>query len=435
MKRNRTSPRGEPPRKQVFREMRDAKKTTKNDKKSARTAKQTSSRTVRPRAPISTPRRSDAMANHHRTMSASREATASPLQSAKKERHARKTMQRRANHYRWLFIIALVVVATTVIVFEAIQYREARVWGTELFLLEEIQVSGNTRLPTDEIVETMDLAVGKTTMQDVEARSLETALFSAFADLQSVKVVRDVPAGKVSVTLIERQPVARVQVRGTTVVVDAEGFPLDRPFVLPPPTSDESTHEQMATPTIDEMLNALPLVLADASESEEPQTPVTGEAFARGLRVVNLHEAMIGQRQAESGEKPRLDSVDANDPNKVVLQFDSSEGRLVTAWLSENSLEEGLVNLLHVRDYHSNAHPIQAGASSTGESSRVLSESPSNISTSVGLPTSANGAPPRVQLPESAPNQALPSSLIEERYDARYDSTIYVTSLRGGHNG
>jgi len=100
-------------------------------------------------------------------------------------------VQRRATRLRWYFIILLALVVAGVAGVEVYQTRSSRMWGSELFLLEEIVVEGNDRFSSEEIAQALGLKLYTTTMQEVVPRELASRVQSAFGDLKEVVVVRE----------------------------------------------------------------------------------------------------------------------------------------------------------------------------------------------------------------------------------------------------
>lgn len=371
----------------------------------------------------------------HRHPSALREKTPSVSEPApKKVRWSRKTVQRRATRLRKYFVVLMVLIIGGVAGVEIYQYRTARMWGSELFLLEEIVVAGNKRISTDEVLRALPLTLYTTTMQEVVPRRLEALLRDQFVDFKEVEVVREMP-GRVWVRVVERQPLARVRVDGKVVVIDEEGVVLERPF-------KEKQNERIAT---------LPVVTTNIVEGETRGVPLQGNGLREALRLLALNrEHSLAKskpvslahpvREVPSNETPSskvplrvlrpdelkdqpldIESVDARDPRRIVVRFRPTYHREVTAWFSEDYLAEGLNNFYRAYTYRLLTVPMAYDVSVV----------PSAFAASSGIQESS---PVFSAGTVAAAAAGIPSFFLQERYDARFESTLYITST-GGHHG
>lgn len=343
-------------------------------------------------------------------------------------------MQRRAIRLRRYFVALLVLVVGGVAGVEIYQYRTARMWGSELFLLEEMVVAGNERIPTDEILQALHLTLYTTTMQEVVPRKLESLLRERFVDFKEVEVVREMP-GRVQVRVVERQPLAQVRVGGKTVVVDEEGVVLKRPF-------KEKQDERRA---------ALPVITADIFQGETPNVLLQGKGLRAALRLLalNREHSLAKSRPASRADLVRsaapketapstiplrvlrpdeledrpleIESVDARDPRRIVVRFRPTHRRGVTAWFSEDYVAEGLNNFYRAYTYRlltvPMAYDVPVVPSAFAASSKTQESSP--VFSAGTVATAAAG---------------VSSFFLQERYDARFESTLYITSA-GGHHG
>lgn len=450
------------------------------------------------------------------------------------KRFNRKTVQRRASRYRWYFVTMLTLVVVSVVVFEAYQFRESRVWGSELFLLEEIAVEGNERITTPEILNSLGLTVGQSTMQEVVPKTLSERLQTTYRDLYQAEIVREMP-GKVRVTVTERHPIARVETGGKTLIVDAEGVVLERPFgfavVGEPPavgsgraaddsaamgiaaqsaesetdeadtgtqdaadseesavteseTDSESDEEPTMTPVDPKValkrqeaeerrerfareMEALPLIVSEATPNANGSLIEHGEIVA-ALKVVVLNRTMglarmqpnrvppplpskveIGpdglpkpirksskevtvpplHPQELAGTPLRIGRVDASDPKKIVVEFESFKQRGATAWFSEDYLAGGLSNFYRTYVYRSLTEPVVVEA--TKRPPDMLANRPLERH----MESSQFGVASQESSSANLSDRTLPVlGIVKDRYDARYEGTIYVTTS-GGQNG
>jgi cell division protein FtsQ len=414
----------------------------------------------------------------------------SPL--AEKVRHHRKTVQRRTTRYRWYVVGILTAVVCSVTVVETQQYRTSKVWGSELFRLEEVRIEGNERITTDEVVEALGIEVGRTTMHDVVPDTLGARLRATFADVQEVVVRREMP-GTVRVRVVERRPMARIRNGGAMLVVDRDGVVLARPFVTPRGQQAAVGNAGVAPDrAIAEQIRALPLIVGVPAPSSKPGTQLEAEAVRLALDVIHANSAMAlsavagdehamlgapgssdaghatrtasGSPSTSAAPPPRLaakplaiERVDARSPHRIVVRFRPYAHRGAIAWFSEENLEQGLKNFYRVFVSRLFTHPAvprlsspTAGAASGpphasptgGETSPEPSPSVGNAESSQtplssALPHAQESSPLQ---PESSPTlSSSPNRPLvvpeEERYDARSNSTLYVTSVSGGHNG
>lgn len=277
------------------------------------------------------------------------------------------------------------------------QYRQARVWGAELFLLEEIRVSGAERFSAEEILAVLDLSRGETDMTDVVPGDIHDVIATEFPDLLDVAVTRDVPAGALSIAVIERQPIARVISAGPAgsvdgvEVIDGDGVVLLRPFATPTEGGD-------------------PGVTADDLPSIAVDGPATvagmfdGPEVFRALRLIQAYEdATAGRQPADVGV--RLGSVDARNPSRIEVGLLDATGGRRTAILAEQTMAAGLRNVMLVtRQRAAVASRGLTVVSSDGEAEDT---------------ESAEGV----------------KSGRTELIDARFESTVYVKSIPGGQDG
>jgi cell division protein FtsQ len=380
---------------------------------------------------------------------------------------------------------------------EIYQYRAARMWGSELFLLEEIVVEGNDRIPSDEIAQVLGLTINATTMQQVVPRNLESRVRAAFVDFKDVEVVREMP-GRVRVRVVERQPLARVRVDGETLVIDEEGVALERPFKLavPPATKNEpksggtalSATTEAQKQDIARRVAALPLIDAQVSRGDLANAVVAGDglvsalkllAFNREQSIARARPASLANlvrptpptdpttppapkpktprrvlRVAELEDRPlEVESIDAKDPRKIIVRFRPHHRRGVTAWFSEGYLADGLSNFYRAYTYRLLTVPMEYDAPLVASASAATALSRANaLSLTPSSPMIENressrehtqpGIRPGVASQESSSQTSavvssttgISSLFTQERYDARFESTLYITST-GGQNG
>ncbi len=289
--------------------------------------------------------------------------------------------------------MALNLAVAAVTISEAMQYRQARVWATELFLLEEIRVTGAERFSADEILSVVDLTRGETDMADVNADQVRADVSVAFPDFGTVDVVRDVPAGALVISVVEREPVARVVVDGSVHVVDEDGRTLRRPFAL--------TDDADAAPPAD----SLPAI-AVATPASEPGM-FDGPEMFRALRLMAAYEDVAARRQAGALDV-RIAGIDAHDPDRIAVDLVDGAGARRSAILAERTMKAGLRNVLLVADSRQEREPSDFD---------VVSSSGEQDSTA----------------PQASPGVEgdSPTELI----DARFESTVYVNTIPGGQDG
>ncbi|MBM3213944.1 FtsQ-type POTRA domain-containing protein [Candidatus Poribacteria bacterium] len=477
------------------------------------------------RAPVPRPKRRrgalpppQAVVAGDRTERASRRATRPDAQPAlpRRSRLSRRTVQRRAKRYRWYFVILLAMAAVGVAGFEAYQYRSSKTWGSELFLLEQVAVEGAQRISESELIDSAGLVINTTTMQEVVPKRIEETLSTAYPDLKSVEVAREMP-GRAVIRVVERVPVARVRIGSETHIVDEEGVVLVRPFVIrseshlraEPQTHTPAHRNPMAPAPMDAVLLAresgrLPWVEGPLAIVGEPVAHVEGTSLASALDLVAMNarmslsdfvpnplppvRAVVADeggsgtvrverdpaervlRRDEIERRPlSIERVRALGNGQLVVTFRQHARRGVTAWFSEGYLSSGLSNLyrvyvhrlLTVPTRYSGLEDADGVASSVADSSSSLPPSSPHVDVSrESSPSPASGAGSRVEEPVASAgadqeqeshvrraNVAADSQSadarkqrpwIEERYDARYESTLYISSIAqmsGGQNG
>jgi hypothetical protein len=256
-----------------------------------------------------------------------------------------------------------------------------------------------------------------------------------------------------------------------------------------PPIAEKTT---VSKETVASQMAALPLIRGTVTPPEKPEMPVEGEGLDLALRLIRMNETMSlakarpatmqgivrptvlttpAEAFTSSGmdkKRPmrvwdvselqdtplRIQSVQVSNPDKIIVRFQPHAQRGVTAWFSENCLEQGLSNLYRVYVYRLLTVPMVVTAPSESSVSaqpsppRGASQESSNLSPETSqtaavkpLPDASQEDGTRESSPMETSNSSPPRSvlqrpLLEERYDARYTSTLYITSaMSGGPNG
>jgi len=289
--------------------------------------------------------------------------------------------------------VALNLAVAAVTISEAMQYRQARVWATELFLLEEIRVTGAARFSTDEILSVVDLTQGETDMADVDAAQVRADIAVAFPDFRAVSVTRDVPAGVLDIAVIERIPMARVKTDEAVHVVDGYGKILVRP--------SPKTEEVAPVSPID----VLPAIATSAPASDAGV--YDGAEVFRALRVMGAYGDVAARRQGTIADA-RIDAIDAIDADRIVVDFVDASGARRAAILAERTMAAGLRNVLLVADQRQ-----------------------------LGIPTSTDAVSSSGEQDDTAPqaSSGVEGDEATELIDARFESTVYVKTLPGGQDG
>ncbi len=300
----------------------------------------------------------------------------------------------RRSRCRWAFILTLTLAVGGLTISEAVQYRRARAWGAELFLLETIRVAGAKRFSAEEILAVVDLSRGETDMADVVVADIHDAITAAFVDLLDVAVTRDVPAGALSIIVTERRPVARVVSSDSGDagrVIDNQGVILQRPFALP-------THDGEPNETVEELTTVTTDVPATAAGMFD-----SPEVF-RAVRLMEAYGHITAGRQP-SDVAVRLRAIDARDPSRIQVQLGDATSSQRTAVLAERTMAAGLRNVLLVtQERQTQGHPA--------------------------LPTVTSLAGEQDTLTKSAD-----STDATEIIDARFERTVYVKSIPRGQDG
>ena len=343
---------------------------------------------------------------------------------------------------------------------EAHRYVESRVWGSELFPLREIRVVNNERVPTQQILDALPLAIGQT-MGAVNRDDVEAQLRNAIGDVDTVSITTDLPSGTVVLDVVERQPFARVTDGERTFVVGESGHVLHAATA-----SDEHSATEPGGDRPTAKPESLPTVVSSVTDPGAPNTPASGEGLELALRIISLYETLSLARQGSDAaltapERLRLESVDAREPDKIAVRFSARGGRKLSAWLSKKRLERGLENLYTVYASRMRAgsmalpEPADLGRDPRGSAGRAKHEAireSLRVSTlalpsygSQGIPSSeqASSAAPATGSNRNAPYRGAASATpppptggaVEELYDARFQSTIYVSSVSGGPRG
>jgi hypothetical protein len=276
-----------------------------------------------------------------------------------------------------------------------------------------------------------------------------------------------------------------VYVDGKTLVIDEEGVALERPFKLSVPSANTSETQRAEFAA---RAAALPLVVAKVSR-EENSGAVSGEGLSTALRLLalNREQSVAKSRPASLANgvhptppqptdapapKPKtpqrvlrvheledrpleVESIDARNPRKIVVQFKHHHRRGVTAWFSESYLAEGLSNFYRAYAYRLLTVPIEeeprlvsSASTATPPAGReqTLSSTPSSLMRGnqessrerVSTGVRSGVVPQESSFPSSAVASSTngdSSPILYERYDARFESTLYITTSPGGQNG
>lgn len=341
--------------------------------------------------PVATPRRPRLKG----VAPATRAARGSARHGAARPTVGRPQAQRlrgRRSRRRWAFIVVLVIAVAGITISEAVQYRQARVWAAELFLLEEIRVTGAERFSTEEILGVLGLARGETDMADVVPMRIHDAISAGFPDLRDVIVTRDVPAGTLTIDVTERQPVARVLNTEGVHVIDRDGVILARPFAAQAEQAEEADQPAPG--------DHLPAIATDTPATAAGM--LDGPEVFRALRLMRAYEHVTAGRQ--SADRPfRLGAIDARDASHIEVGLVDAVGTSRAAVLAEPTIVAGLYNVLLVAE-------------------RRRGDGPQGI---------------RVVSPDGDEDDTTPSSGGDhtEFIDARFESTVYVKSIPGGQDG
>lgn len=266
-------------------------------------------------------------------------------------------VERKRKVSRFYFIAALSVVLAGAFYVEWNQRQNKAVWGTELYLLKAVEVSGAERFSTDEIIDIAGLEIGETTMDDVDKNALTAALTNAYSDIEPAFIRVDVPDGLVSISLDERKPTAWFQTGGTVYCVDDDEVVLDRPFRL-------------------ELLRDVPLkrlakeglveLAVDSVEMNADGRPILNDALRLGLQVAIMDQVIHEKRQEEGYDDSsfRARSVDARDPKRIAISYAPNGSRMLRALLVESDYSTSLRNIRDVESHR--AAKYQSSLSSSG---------------------------------------------------------------------
>lgn len=288
-----------------------------------------------------------------------REPSARPTahQTARSPSSVRGWVERKRKVSRFYFIAALTLVLAGAFYVEWNQRQNKAVWGTELYLLKEVEVNGVERFSKDEIVEIAGLEIGKTTMDDVDRNALTAALTNSFSDIEPASIRVDVPTGLVSISLDERKPTAWFQTRGKVYCIDDDQVVLDRPFRL-------------------ELLRDVPLkrlakeglveLAVDSVELGADGRPILDDALRMGLQVAIMDQVIHEKRQEEGYDDSsfRARSVDARDPRRIAISYAPNGSRMLRALLVESDYSTSLRSIRVVESHRAAKH--QNSLSSSG---------------------------------------------------------------------
>ncbi len=290
-----------------------------------------------------------------------RERPARPAarQTARAPASVRGWVERKRKVSRFYFIAALTLVLAGAFYMEWNQRQKKAVWGTELYLLKEVEVDGAERFSKDEIVEIAGLEIGKTTMDDVDKNDLAAALTNSYSDIEPAAIRVEVPNGLVSISLDERKPTAWFQTGGKVYCVDDDQVVLDRPFRL-------------------DLLRDVPLkrlakeglveLAVDSVEMDADGRPILNDALRLGLQVAIMDQVIHEKRQEEGYDDSsfRARSVDARDPKRIAVSYAPNGSRMLRALLVESDYSTSLRSIRMVMETH-RAAEYQSSLSSSGD--------------------------------------------------------------------
>ncbi|WP_245743323.1 cell division protein FtsQ/DivIB [Geodermatophilus poikilotrophus] len=205
-------------------------------------------------------------------------------------------------------------------------------WAGPVLAVADVRVDGAGTLTAAEVLDVAGIAEGTPLLQvDVDAAETRVARLPQVA---GVEVTRGWPRSVV-VTVVERVPVAVVDVSGTRSLVDADGVLFDTvtgdpPAGVVPLDVDDPGPEDRATRAALTALVALPEDVrgdvadaqADSAEDvtltlEDGTTVLWGSAEEAGAKADAL-VALLGQLRA--GTLAAADTIDVSTPSAVVLR-------------------------------------------------------------------------------------------------------------------
>ncbi|GIX06151.1 MAG: hypothetical protein KatS3mg115_0554 [Candidatus Poribacteria bacterium] len=270
----------------------------------------------------------------------------------------------RRSHWRVLFLFGCVAVALLGIEIE--QAQRVGFWGSSLFPLRQAVVIGNERYSESELIAAAGVVPGISSMLEADPFRLRERLQRAIPDLEEVTVERDVQRGVVTIRVAERRPFAQVQQGGQTHWVDERGVRLDRPYVEAPP--------------------AVPTVLVR-----------TQEELASALLLLRLDRLY----RQQSGALPEIVRVVARGPGEIVTHYRAADGRPFLVLFAADRLEEGMENIYHLWHYRLREGKTEAPLTDAGDLPDISDQS---------------------REAESSGSEVV------ERYDARFNGTVYIAS-------
>ena len=238
----------------------------------------------------------------------------------------RRRRSRRPVHPRRRLLVAL---GATVLVLGVAAWV---VLASPLLAVRTVQVDGASGLSDDPVVEVAGIAEGTPLVRvDTDAAAARVA---GLPQVASVEVTRGWP-GTVVLTLVERVPVAVVEVAGSRQLIDGDGVLFDTitgavpagvvPMDVPDPGPDDA-----ATRAALGALTALPRDVRDAVTGVVASTGDDVTLALSGGRTVRWGSAELTDRKAEvltallsqieAGTLEPAETLDVSTPDSVVLR-------------------------------------------------------------------------------------------------------------------
>ena len=271
-------------------------------------------------------------------------------------------VERKRKISRFYFLIALCAVLGAALYVEWNQHQNEGVWGTELFLLNEVVVNGAERYSVEEITEAAGLKAGETTMDAVDQDAVRSALTNAFSDFESVQVDSDVPSGAVRIDVKERTPTAWFRLRNgaslTIYCVDDNQALLERPFRL---------DLLRDVPLLRLAQEGLVELAADRLEMDSEGRPLLSDALRLALDVAVMDQVIHEKRHEEGFDDSSFEAkrVDARDPNRIEVSYAPNGGRRLNALLTADDYPSRLRSIREV-ERHRAARRRDSLAASAG---------------------------------------------------------------------
>jgi cell division septal protein FtsQ len=260
------------------------------------------------------------------------------------------------------------------------------------FRLRQLSVSGSEHYTTAEIIAALGLNLKRNNVHTISVEELENRLKGQLSYVKDADISKSVVERALRIHITEREPAALLKYGEKIVLVDIEGYVLE--YINSPQASG-------ATVTI----------LGDTQQLPPLGNQVQLNGIQLGLTVLRSALSLTPEIVSQ------LQTVDANQPDRMILQFND----LPVVWLSSDLIETGLH---HIVLFMKNQAAIKKAEEEEQASIKTKKEKQASVKNKKKKQTAVKTRKKKQPSVKTEGAEQV-SHRLEEYLDARFEEAIY----------